>query len=62
MFRDSGIVFTVSTAGYASGESWWITVSVPSAFDANALELEGSYPAPSTPVPIGTFVTTFPVR
>lgn len=37
-----------------------MTVNVPSAFDAKTSPLAGSYPALSTPLPIGAVVTTRP--
>ncbi len=42
MLRDPTCVCRVWITLYLSGVSWWMTVSVPSAADANALEWAGS--------------------
>ena len=60
MLRDPVGVVDGLDDGVLSGVSWWMTVSVPSAFDANASPDAGSKPAPSTPAPIGAVATTFP--
>jgi membrane-associated phospholipid phosphatase len=58
--RAPGIVCTVCTTRYVSGDSWCTTVIVPSPFDAKTFPVEGSNAAASTPAPIGTVVTSFP--
>src|SRR5438093_483255 len=60
IFREPVGVGTLPATRYLSGPSWWMTVSEPSAFDANTSPVAGSYPAPSTPIPIGTVVIVLP--
>ena len=57
MLREPCGVSIVWATRYLSGESWWITVRVPSALEAKAFPEAGSYPAPSTPIPIGRAVS-----
>jgi hypothetical protein len=58
--RAPAIVASVWVTRYRSGESSWITVSVPSPFEANTVLVAGSNPAASTPAPIGSMATTRP--
>ena len=62
MVRAPCLVVTLATTVYLSGESSWITVSVPSPFEAKARRLAASNRHASTPRPIGTVVTSFPAR
>src|SRR5580704_3223620 len=61
MVRAPRCVRMVWTRLYLSGESWWATVMVPSPQEANARPVPGSKRLASTPLPIGTVATTFPV-
>src|SRR6185437_3247390 len=58
--RAPRIVVSVSTTLNLSGESSWITVSVPSPVEANASPVPASYRVASTPAPIGSVVISFP--
>src|SRR5579863_3857752 len=66
-FRSSPIVradffvATVAATEYLSGPSSCATVKLPSPVEANARFVSGSKPLASTPSPIGTDATTFPL-
>jgi hypothetical protein len=56
-----GVVATVATTLYLSGESWWTTVTVPSPpFGMKISFFAGSQPRASTRVPFGMEATTLP--
>ena len=54
MFRAPGAVFTVSSTLYLSGDSCWMTETVPSPLEVYIRRVSGSYAESSGPGPIGT--------
>ena len=61
MVRAPRFVGTFPTTVNLSGVSSCTTVIVPSPFEANASAVPASNRQASTPCPIGTVVTSFPV-